>query len=354
MQKLWFILLFFTLILVIFLVSCTETNHKIYYNTDNIKVIHNNGNPTEEFQFSFKKIFEIKPDSLNHYFSPIGFPSYDGNKLVFNRNLQNYFLYIFDTNGILIKRTLKKGQGPKEVSTNLLDCIVDNDTIYVIDMMKKQYLLTSNGDFLKEKRVNNEERLIFKIYKKFTDNSFLILSASPESDGSWTYKISRVDSNFQTVRTFFTYFEKTIRFLFKYEVTFNDQYIFIAEKGFSNYEIHVFSNDGEKQYIIRKSYRDISYTDKELEDIKNKIQLNGEEKWIIRSLNTDRFGRLWVETGYGFGKDYFLTDIFKDGIYQNTIKIPLSGYSYKIRNNILMLLDFDNESLTGYDIEYSE
>ncbi|MBN2858276.1 MAG: hypothetical protein JXN63_07730 [Candidatus Delongbacteria bacterium] len=129
----------------------------------------------------------------------------------------------------------------------------------------------------------------------------------------------------------------------------NEADLYITWISDSEYKIDVYNpEDGEKKYQIKKEYRIHYYNDSEMDRMSEMNKVNMKEmfgrikKRAISEIFTDKYGRLWVFGTKERDKEnvsVMVADIFKDGVYLDTVSFPElvyydwtgSKFYYKLR-----------------------
>ena len=334
-----------------------EDNHTVKTDKDGLKIIENLNVPSvpkDQLNISFKKTGEIKSsfgEEENAYllFGLVRFISQE-NILVLDQNMIN--ILKFGTDFKLKEKLFRQGKGPGEIEFMINAFTMNNDTLYVFaDHHIKFY--TSEGVFLREKlrgeifgnygdikrfeRINDElfilsyngctkgrdEQTVFQEQLMLLDRNFRIKTKIKEF--SYPYEIDKPMEYSLKTRSL------------KYEYAFSDSEIFVAEKTEDKYFIEVYDFTGRKKYSFTKSFRKIPYSRYEQTlinaNVNKYMTVGGPDgirtlkfgrtyKTVFNYLYYDNRDRLWVEVTTD-DKSHNPTrtfDIFKDGVYLNSIK----------------------------------
>ncbi len=117
--------------------------------------------------------------------------------------------------------------------------------------------------------------------------------------------------------------------------TAGNKEIFVAENSEDRYKINAFDFNGKPLYTVEKNYRKLPLTKDEAAAFDSTMRrasngngqtpLNAAYKKAINNMHVDKEGRLWVMASRDRSKgvkNEFLVDLFKDGVYLNTVTLP--------------------------------
>jgi len=135
----------------------------------------------------------------------------------------------------------------------------------------------------------------------------------------------------------------------------HDKLVYVPEYSPSKYEIDVFDLNGNKKRVIRKNYISIPYTPEELkyeeDDYKQYgIKVKGTLKNSINFIQIDKEDRLWVRFAIKGIDNKNQFDVFKDGVYLNTVKIKSDNTVEPwFFDEKVMFFDPKNKKVTFYN-----
>lgn len=154
-------------------------------------------------------------------------------------------------------------------------------------------------------------------------------------------------------------FEKRIKFdrasynffdIFLSAYAVSDKEIFFAVKSDTQYLIKAFDQNGDYKYSITRNYTRQTFNETELDEFgvkyKDRWYFNNNKsiyKSAIVQMEYDKYGNLWVFSSIKRDEKNqydFYVDIFKDGVFINTIKLDICpGYDYVNYDHQVKLID---------------
>lgn len=330
------ICILFLVISIILSCSKRELNYTIE-DQNGIKIFKNSRIPfNKNLHIVLRKLFTIKGcddsivcDTLSTIpdFQAVSVDS-EGN--IYILSMQNAYVYKFSSNGKFIKRFGGMGAGPGELKWPQ-DMYIQNDTVNVLNQTTFQMnKYDANGNFLLSRPTKECKMPVnTKTIRRNRLITYLCDSRYEENGIFMDFDLGLTSSEYKVIKRLKkqTYPLEILQteYIDRYfGFASNDKDIFVSDNSVDEYRIDVFDCDvGNLRYSIRKPFRKIKAEKEILELSKGKIQF---KKPVIELL-TDNKGYLWAiisEDRNEKNKDDFLVDIFKDGIFQNRVKIDIS------------------------------
>ncbi|MDA3884487.1 MAG: 6-bladed beta-propeller [Candidatus Delongbacteria bacterium] len=290
----------------------------------------------------------------------------EGNIYLTNRdNPAQVFTCKFDSTGKFITRFGMKGSGPGEISQFVINSLCFNENLYLSDMWTSVNIYNLEGDYLREIRYCD---LGFDIKSANELDSTRIIAEIfyREKSESEVYEVRSVcildkDLSIKKVLkkvSFPNGYEKgtmncdELNFKYSYfTYTNNTKNIFIATKNNNSYYVEVFDNSGNLEYTFSKKFRKLKYGIFEKMLVKKILKKRDEYssnlvkyKNIIKSMDFDKKGRLWIHVNDENGSDMKF-DVFDKGVYLNSVELDFKfeGDYVKYYN----LLGFSEKYLFG-------
>jgi len=269
-------------------------------------------------------------------------------------------IFKFDSTGKFNKEFGNKGSGPGEfINTYPGKIAILNDTLYVSSRdHQKVVKFDLDGNYVGEKRFDNQRKFprMFKGTGKYICGSIFTFIKDIELER----ELGLFDSNFDLISTFYKdiYNMRERNLSLPEDVSLavsstND--VYVPEYSTDSYKINVFDMKGIKKGIIQKNYKAVPYLLKELDDLKDlygKYQMNivGKMKNSIEYIQLDKFDRLWVLTAISGKSNTSTFDVFKDGIFLNSVELgnDSTTSAYFIQNK-LMFIDYENTIVKFYN-----
>ncbi len=340
------------LILVCFLsvTSCSKEKDLNYTLTekDGIKYFSNQNRPSDpDLTIEPKLIFTIDGDSDTGDSTRI-FTSTsdmdiddDGNIYIFD-NIKGS-IKKFDSSGNYIKSFGKRGQGPGEFPV-AFDLVVQNGIIYVQSFTNLQMVkFDPDGNYIENVPYESGGLVVGEGLRSVPGSPNILgyVNATENREGVYYFGNNLVifGPDFKKLAVLREWNEKFdpanvdfFKSICKY--TAGNGKIYVAENSLSDYRINVFDYSGKRTEEIRFPYARIQNNDEEENYIKKNLRLSvdGErleqKRTYKRSVNemfVDKFGRLLVRRSFERNennRNKFIADVFKDGVYLNTVTIP--------------------------------
>ncbi|MDD3808491.1 MAG: lipoprotein [Candidatus Pacebacteria bacterium] len=330
----------FAFLAVLIMTGCSvkENTYRIV-ETEQGKVILNRAIPANpDFAVNLKysgQIFnrQSKNDSLgfNWMMDIVELP--DRNYAVLGNNTKGQIL-LYNSDYEIIRSFSKLGYGPGE-SNGYSRLLLMNNKLYAFFNGSDQVnVFDPNGEFIESFRFGfiiteitklSEKRLIATRWEHLTLDS--------EKD-ELTIENILMDNNFKKIKIVDSYY-KTVDHklsagaqLYPF-ICGNETDIYISWISDSEYKIDVYNTEsGEKKYQIKKDYRIYYYNDSEMDRMSEMNKVNMKEKFgrikkrAINEIFTDKYAFLWVLGTKERSSDditVMYADIFKDGVYINTV-----------------------------------
>jgi hypothetical protein len=331
--------------------SCAEkaeNNYKMTETADGVKIFSNGNKPSDTtIKFEPKLLFSISgeagtADSLRA-FSNIADIDFDEQGNIYLFDMQKGSIKKFDSQGNYLLSFGGRGTGPGEFPF-AYDIAVQNGSVYVQSFTNLQMVRYSlDGKFIENITYTSGGLSVGEALRPAGKGGLLLgyINSTENREGvyyfgnnlvifgpdfkekarlrEWNEKFDPADVDF---------FKSICRY------TSSEDKIFVAENSITDYKINVFDINGKKIEEIKKPYARIQNNDEEEAYIKQSLQLNvdgqalEQKKTFKRSVNDlfiDRYGRLLARKSVerkAENKDQFIVDVFKDGIFLNTVTIP--------------------------------
>jgi hypothetical protein len=326
--------------------TCTVTEN------DGIKTYHNKNIPSDpDFKITPKEVFTIHgydeniEDSTRMIIN-LGAVDVDSKGNIFVLDSRRASVKKFDKNGKFIKSFGRIGNGPGE-SSFAWTLVVLNDSVMIDDYNAFKIVKYDNdGNFIRNIAIKTSgmpER-----YRRFGKDKIVGYQGYDEMvDEVYysSYNFTLMNSELVKVKELF---EKRIKFdqpsynffdIFLSAYAVSDKEIFFAIKSDTQYLIKVFDQNGDYKYSIKRNYTRQIFNETELDEFgvkyKDRWYFNNNKsiyKSAIVQMEYDKYGNLWVFSSIKRdekNRHDFYVDIFKDGVFINTIKLDICpGYDY--------------------------
>jgi len=342
------------LLLITILISCSKKETYTVETVNGIKTFRNTNIPADpNFKITAKELFTIngsdentKDTTRNFYFPLLANIDSKENVFIIDRTIST--LFKFNNQGKFIKSFGRKGNGPGEMK-DAVGLTIFSDTLYIADHgSKKTVKFDIDGNFINDVfTCNNSNPLhLFKL----NSSSFVSYSSnmSFENDKEYlTCSIQILDNKFNIIKVLksiktelgginFNVHDYTIPF------TVGRENIFVANVSSDKYIIHVYNFKGDLLYIINKHYAKIPMPKEDLENFSQvqykvsktlrKFDIKFKKFVNMSGMFCDKDDNLLVQSAQSrndTNKEDFIVDVFKDGIYKNTIKLDIGkGFDY--------------------------
>ena len=377
--------------LITLLMSCSKGDKKNAENkkvVDGVEIIKNTTEPADpDLKIVPKLIITINDiaDDGTENFQNLQMISIADDGSIYASDVGTFSIKKFDTSGKLAGSFGKQGNGPGEFSMMNTGFTVGKDLIYVPDPMTQSVnIFDREGVFIEKintmakgvgmitmpSAMSSNDILSYvtqveqKEGKIILKNSLKILNDKfDEKNKIWAKDVSFDPTDVSKMMSMGNDFPS---------MTFNEKEIFIGKSGLDKFEITTYDLLGKEKYKIHSPYRKIKYSEKELELANEKIKSIGDEtakqfmkdfkfeetyKKVISAMYFDGEGRLWVAKAYELEDEddieLMKLDIFKDGIYQNTIELKddegnLIKGMIQVKGNKIYSVDMDENKIMIY------
>ena len=335
--------------IVVIIVSCSKKESTYERSTVNgVRITKNNGNPAiPVFRIELKEIGSIDMDNETdsiRFLSSIGDITIDRDGSLFIIDYNKCKIHKYDKNCNFIKTFGNKGNGPGEFEY-VTYMNIRKDTIFVPNvssMMIMKY--DTAGKFIENKRLFDISK--FPMYPEKFGEKYISQTRNfipDEEKGIVFYEtISIYDQNFNFEKDMYDneYYADQMDKLYKkgHQIAFNDSLIYVYESSIDNYSIDVFDSEGTKKGQIRKNYR----------------RTKSKKDYVssILGMQTDRYGKLWVNVYDESNPDKSMSDVYDDDILIYKVNLDLEdGYYGKFIEDKLVAINRDINSIKVYEYE---
>ena len=354
-----FKLIVLTIILLNFL-SCSKESSNT--NELNYKIVEKNGIKTfknknkasdKTFDFKMKKLFTIEgydetiEDTLRTFTLPASM-EIDEEGSIYILDPRYASIKKFDKTGKYLKSFGRNGTGPGEMQfPNSLSIL--GDTIYVSNPpARKMVKFSLNGEFYSDLLIKNTSTA--QILRTVGNDKFIgFIPKFQQTDKGLEidFDLQLVDRTFlliSNIRKFHILLDpqnmNLLDFLTPYAV--GKKHIFVANNSEDIYKVDAIDLNGNLKYSFTKNYIKQKMTKKELDNLNVMMKaINGEnqpsskisyKKAINGMYYDDKNDLVFVNSSISRNEkntDDFIFDVFKDGIFINTIKLDfLRGADY--------------------------
>jgi hypothetical protein len=294
-------------------------------------------------------------------------------------------VFKFSPEGKFLKSFGGRGNGPGELMMPR-EILCANDTLYIVDQRQRK-IVTFNydGEYLKDIIPLRDNGLPQNVEKLGSGNFAGIIfgmggGGRGQGPREMNYSVSVLNSKFEKIADMVS---KKLEIdprdfnpmdhLNKFAVGVGR--IFVAENTEDRIQINVYDESGAKIEEIRKSYAKTLYS--EAEKLYLKKQMESMFRWREVDMNQFRYkksvsnifclpdGHLLVE---GAGKRNesntfnFILDIYKDGVYLNTVDMNKEsnfysnpdGFEKVLKKDILFVYNIDDNIIYAYKLKISK
>ena len=365
------------LIILFIVVSCTSKKNYSVENINGIKtiknkniVIDNNSNIQAKLIFSIKGNIENCIDSSRIFFTIAGI-DIDKNDNIFLLDVKTSNIKKFDKTGQFIKSFGRKGQGPGEtIDPNSITIL--NDTVFISNPGAQQVVKYDlDGNFIES--INLKSAAPQFANKVGTSKFIGFLEDMEDKNGDLflNYNLTILNSKFEPLsiinkKQFKIEKNMELNYLdLLIPYTISDSNIFVSANLDDKYKIDVYDLNYKQLYSVEKQFVRLPFNKDEMKEFDNMMfRLNGSNgnqpkfstqyKKPINNLYFDKYGRLLIAVSQkrdNYNKNDLVFDIFKDGIFLNTIKFNIcNGYDfmdidnrlYFIKNKIYLVKTSEN------------
>ncbi len=304
--------------------------------------------------YQFKQQF-LEQDLTKYGLAIDAHPSFSYNKgnFYFFSLHDDFFVISYDKNFKKAKKLLGKGSGPGE-SKHVFEYFVADSLVYFYGLERVVGVLDLAGNYLRQIKVDRK-KLLIKIYGKIGENflvSYIENYANRDNKGI-NYSLEIVDQNFNSLKVLLSESSKNRYLLPRFHAAISGNEIFAAaafEK--KKYQIKNFDLNGNLKTIIIKKTKEIQFSEREKKQLEKELngKLKESKKRLIRSLFTDSQKRLWVGVTEENDTDNFCYyDLFENGIYQMTYKLPYHTASL-IKDGYFFIYSMEDNHFKGYKL----
>lgn len=355
------------------LFSCTKEK-KTYTveNVNGVEIYKNSSEPAEpNLKVEPKLLLDLKFSEVEHEGNNLGISvrnvTLDRFGNVYNLDRQQQKIFKFDSKGKYLKTIGQKGTGPGEFQFETKHFEIIKDTLIVsIPFVWKHIRFDLDGNFISDKFYpdTNEFPDMFWRAGRF----FCAMSYIPRADvgrAAYFIKLNLFNDQLKYVNTFdqieVNYALRKLDLNNPEYLVFAssaDSLIYVPKKSYNEYQIDVFNFQGDKIQTIKMSHRAIKYSNEELAQIRKDVgpdyQIIGKFKNSIEDIKIDKYNRIWVKraktTEESLNDTIKIYDLFKDGIYLNSVTLPLAIWAdIDFDQGKMIVTDFNNNSTRIYD-----
>ncbi len=350
----------------ILLVSCGDKSYEII-KTDGVKTILNKKvPPAAKIKVEFTKKYEIKDENLR---KPVAI-QYNGKSIFVNDFGANKILK-YDNQGKFITSFGRIGSGPGEFQQGPQICL-KKDTVFVFSEDKRVSKFNLAGKYLTSGRIDSYPVMLSHIANSNKYLGYEIkFNPSKDNQPEIDFYLNLYNKNLDKLKDF-SVLKQKIKDMAKFDIldgisyySINNNNIFVAEKSKDQIAIMAYKQNGELDYKIKNSYRKISFTKKEIEEINQfytrengmKSNLSKDFKFAVQTILCDYHNNLWAVVPCG--KEKYRIDIFKDGILKASMDYPeflpkkiIHEKVLMFKNCIFVIEDDDFISVYEYELNY--
>jgi hypothetical protein len=368
------------------IISCGSRKNGESEIIDGVKIYKNGNNPADRtVKLKAELLFKLNEDtgdttSIIRTVSAIKTDD-SGNIYVLDRRRAEIFK--FDASGSLLKTFGQQGNGPGEM-IRPMELLASKDTLFIADQrLRKILVFNSEGEFIRDIIPLRDNGLPQSLIKLTDDISagvvFNMTGGRGPGPREMAISVSLLDRKFEKITDMFS---KKIEVDFhnfnpmdhQSKFTAGGGKIFIAENTEDKIQINVFDYEGKKTGEIRKSFAKTLYSDTEKEQLKKTLErrFRGSD-----DLDMDMFrykksveNIFWHPEGYlllesarktdANDQNHLLFDIFKDGVYLNTVDLNSSdpefysnpdGFEKIMTNDRLFVFNPDDNVIYAYSLK---
>jgi hypothetical protein len=376
----------FLILISLSIISCGSKKNGEQETVNGIKIFKNDNNPSDRtVKLKAEFLFKLNEDTgdTTDVIRTVSAIKTDeaGNIYVLDRRKAKIFK--FDPAGSLIKAFGQQGNGPGEMMRPM-ELLASGDSIFVADQrLRKILVFNSGGEFVRDiipLRDNGLPQSLVKLDgADFAGLVFNMTGGRGPGPRDMTISVSILDKKFEKVIDMFSK---------KIEVDFHNfnpmdhqskfaaggGKIYIAENTEDKVQINIFDYAGKKTEEIRKSYAKVMYSDSEKEQLKKTLErrFRGPDdldmdqfryKKSVENIFFHKDGYLLLETARKTSENdqtNFVLDIFKDGVYLNTIDLNSAdpefysnpdGYEKMFIGDKLFVFNPDDNVIYAYSIK---
>ncbi len=346
------------LLLTLMLLGCSSKNYEKII-SDNIIIHKNKRIPSnKDYSINLEEKFVINAmDSTNGNISIPFCPIFDNYENLYIVDSKTQKIHKFNLQKGYLKSFGGRGQGPGEFGLISYQMIL-NDTLFVFDRnQRKINKFSLDGTFLYQKQDRDQRMGKMAAFS----NKYII---SPKFIPSYDEKRCHIKSEvvvesnkFHKVKSLLkkenSYFWSSFSLnILDYAFHFcaSRDKLYIGKISSSDYTINVYDKNLIKTEEIRKGYIRKKIDDKtrkrlatvfSIEGVKN--NLSSKYQKAINGIWIDKFERIWVLPGQEQQNNEVYFDIFKDGIYLNSVKFK--ELKFEVDHNSSAILIFSGKYL---------
>ena len=353
------------------IVNCAKNKEVTFeqYEENRIRITKNNGIPADStFKIELKEVgfidLNISVDSVSNFNSPSDYDiDEEGNIFIFDQ--RNSRVHKYDSTGKFILAFGRKGAGPGEFQRpGYMN--IKKDTLYIPELANASISkFDLNGKYLSKKQCEGMSDFPIKAFK-FGENFISIgngnkVNRSKSGNPVSIYEVTMFDQNFKYMKNVYL-LEHEFKWDSEYDPSAkgvkaiaSDKELFVYEYSKDLYEIDVYDVDGEKVRVIKKNYAKIKTSEEERKRQEERNKKRGSKhktlyKKSIYSMNTDKYGRLWVHSSVKNKEEGSHYDIFQNDIFQRRIEIKQKeGEWIRYFGEKLIGYNRDKNIITIYD-----
>lgn len=311
-----------------------------------IKYFSNQNKPSDlTFKIEPKLLFsiegDVESDDTLRTFTNVSDIETDSRGNIFLFDNQKSSIKKFDKDGNYLLSFGARGNGPGEFPA-AFDIIILNDFVYVQSFTNLQMVkYDTDGKYIENIPYESGGLVVGEALRKAGKNILGYINSTENKEGTYYFGNNLVlfSPEFKKLATLREWNEKFdpqnvdfFKSICKY--TSDGKKIFVAENSTTEYAVNVFDMDGKKSEEIKFPYARIQNNEEEEAYIGKNLQLGvdgqrlEQKRTFKRSVNdlfTDKNGNLLVRRSFertSENKNDFLVDVFKDGVYLNTVSIP--------------------------------
>ncbi len=359
---------FITIVILIFLLSCTkkEQTYK-QYDLNGIRITENSTTPADStFRIELKEVGFIDMENetdTTRFISRIGSMDMDAKGSLYIMDGEKSIIHKYDKDCNFVRSFGRKGKGPGEFwLPGFIN--VRKDTIFIsnwtsLDIIKYD----TDGNYLSYKK--GTEFNNFPSYPKKSGENYIQSSSSSNYSNDKgmivVYDVSIYDKNFNFVKDLFRdeyhtdWRKENDPSENGYITAASDSVIFVYKNSKDKYLIELYNSGGIKKGEIRKNYKRtkaVPEQQAEYDEMNKKYGTNYKILYAnsITDMKTGKYGRLWVNSSNNRSLTDNIFDVFENGIFINSVHIELEeGYVSILLRDKIIAVNKDNNNIKVYD-----
>lgn len=373
------------MILLLSLISCSKNSGQTYEVSlvEGVKIVKNSSEPANSgFKPELLKIYETSgenADTTGIWKKPLTF-TIDENGNVYVLDLLAGNLKKYDAKGNFVKSIGNKGQGPGELYfPNSLS--IYKDTIMVCSSgSRKMVKFDLDGNHLNDKPLGATNP---QLLNGLDNGNFIgLVQSFNQQKMEIAFNIELLNSNLERVKVLK---EKNLPVSQMQNLELLDlltpytgsaNLVALPLNSEDKYQIDLYDANGKKIIQLNKNYRKLNLGKEERDEFDKAmaaltpqgVQPKSKAKFkkAVNKVLFDSKDNVWVFPSLerdSENKDKCYVDVFnKEGIFQNRVLFPdlksfdyiNLGYSLRIKNNVLYVLDENENKLIAYRINYNQ